>query len=292
MSRLNYHHLYYFWRVAKLGHLTQAADELAVSQSALSAQIKQLEHSMGAQLFRREGRRLVLTELGQDTLLYAEDIFQRGAELERMLKQGGERAQTLRIGMLASMSRNFIEGFIDPILHRHDHTYQLYARSQTELLQSLSHHQLDLVLTNLDVASEQAGLWQTQLLARQHVSVVAPAEFEQLDDIRLAAERHPWVVPAQTSALRPAFDSYCAQQQIEPFITAEADDMAMLRLLARDSKALAVLPAVVVRDELRQNLLQRWFDLPKVYENFYAVTLPRQRPHPLIRELLEPYTRV
>ena len=85
MNRLNYHHLYYFWQVAKGGNLTETAQRLHISQSALSAQIKQLEHSMQVQLFSRQGRKLVLTDSGYQTLKYAEDIFSRGAELEQLL---------------------------------------------------------------------------------------------------------------------------------------------------------------------------------------------------------------
>lgn len=80
MNKLNYHHLYYFWRVAKQGNLTKTAEALHISQSALSAQIRQLEATMGVELFVREGRQLRLTESGQSALVYAEEIFKRGAE--------------------------------------------------------------------------------------------------------------------------------------------------------------------------------------------------------------------
>ena len=86
MSRLNYHHLYYFWRVATLGNLTEAARQLHVSQSALSSQIRQLEDSMETQLFERRGKRLFLTATGQRVLGYANDIFSRGEELESLVR--------------------------------------------------------------------------------------------------------------------------------------------------------------------------------------------------------------
>jgi len=121
MPRLNYHHLYYFWQVAKSGNLTKTAKVLHVAQSALSSQIKQLEESMDVSLFEREGRTLVLTEAGQRTLGYAEDIFSKGEELESLLRKGiSPIEQTLRIGTLASMSRNFIEGFVEPLIGRND----------------------------------------------------------------------------------------------------------------------------------------------------------------------------
>lgn len=112
MSRLNYHHLYYFWQVAKLGNLTQAAKELHVSQSALSAQIKQLEHNVGVSLFERVGRNLMLTDQGKKVLSYADDIFTTGQELEALLSKGVQSTTHVTIGVLTTLSRNFVEAFI------------------------------------------------------------------------------------------------------------------------------------------------------------------------------------
>src|SRR6056297_2424376 len=100
--RLNYRHLYYFWRVATEGNLTAAAKKLHVSQSALSSQIRLLEESTATQLFDRGGRRMTLTDAGQRVLGYATDIFAKGEELESLLRHGMEpEAQKLRIGMLS-----------------------------------------------------------------------------------------------------------------------------------------------------------------------------------------------
>lgn len=88
MSRLNYHHLYYFWSVARIGNLTQAAKELHLSQSALSTQIKQLEHTINIELFERKGRTLALTDMGKRVQMYANDIFTKGEELSSFIHKG------------------------------------------------------------------------------------------------------------------------------------------------------------------------------------------------------------
>ncbi|RUO62194.1 LysR family transcriptional regulator [Pseudidiomarina insulisalsae] len=292
MTRLNYHHLYYFWRVAKQGNLTATAEKLAISQSALSSQINQLEHSIGQPLFAREGRTLVLTELGHTVLNYAEDIFQRGEELQQLLKRGVTTLPSLRIGMLSSMSRNFIESFIEPLLSNAARdagaSFRLLARPQPELLDLLAQHQIDVVLTNREVSVSDDVAWQSQLLSRQPLSVIAPASRTDLPDhISPAYRAQQWVVPGSASPLRTAFEGFCTQHQLEPDIIAEVDDMAMLRLLARDSGALAAMPAVVVRDELRSGILSKRFELPNAFENFYAVTLSRKFQHPLLPELLQ-----
>jgi len=288
MARLNYHHLYYFWQVAKEGNLTRAAARSHVSQSALSIQIKQLEEAMGIQLFKRDGRRLVLTEAGQRTFHYAGEIFSKGEELESFLLSGAESGSaTISIGVLSTMSRNFIESFIEPLLLRQDVRFDLQARGQGNLLNDLANHQIDLALTNIQVGGSSERLWESQLLARQPVSIVAPPGLVSSRKFSRQYKEQRWVLPVEGSPIRAGFDSFCAQQQFTPTIVAEANDMAMLRLLARDTHALAVLPSVVVKDELSSGRLVHMMDLPNLYENFYAVTVRRQFPSRLISELLQ-----
>jgi len=287
MPRLNYHHLYYFWQVAKTGNLTRAAKNQHISQSALSSQIRQFEHNMGVDLFAREGRTMRLTEVGQRTFDYAEDIFARGEELETLLLKGQVTSmQTLRIGALATMSRNFVEGFIEPLMPREDVRYSLHARRQTSLLNDLSNHQLDLALTNIEVMGGDQQLLQCQLLARQPVSIIGPPGLSPGKGFSAHYHDRHWVLPSGESPIRAAFESFCSQHGFKPTVVAEADDMAMLRLLARDTSAMAVLPNVVVRDELASGILACYMELPNIYENFYAVTVKRQYRHELIGTLI------
>ena len=290
MSRLNYHHLYYFWQVAKGGNLTETAQRLHISQSALSSQIKQLEQSMQVQLFNRQGRKLVLTDSGYQTLKYAEDIFSRGAELEQLLQQGMQPQRSpIRIGALATMSRNFIESFIAPLLATADSRYSLLSMNQTALLNALAAHQLDLALSNIAVQGNDSQLWQCRLLARQPVAVIGPPGTAQTDNLAEYQQRR-WVLPPVQSPIRTAFDALAAQYQLQPDVVAEADDMAMLRLLARDSGALTVMPEVVVKDELQTRRLVKYLTLPQVYENFYIITTQRDLLHPQLTQLLQAFT--
>ncbi|MDF2180231.1 LysR family transcriptional regulator [Aliiglaciecola sp. CAU 1673] len=275
MPKLNYHHLYYFWQVACTGNLTQAAADLHTSQSALSAQIRQLEHNMDVQLFHRQGRKLVLTEVGQQTLLMANDIFAKGEELEAMLKGSSPAATPLRIGAIANMSRNFIEAFVSPLLHDPSASFTLTSKGITELLQELANHQLDVVLSNINVAPDSQQLWQVQMLARQPLSIVGPVSKAPQSSFPEGYENMRWVLPGKRTEMRAAFDAFCSRWQFEPNVQAEADDMAMLRLLARDTGALAVLPKVVVKDEISTKQLMEYMVLPKAFEHFYAITIKR-----------------
>ncbi|HEY7884312.1 MAG TPA: LysR family transcriptional regulator [Cellvibrionaceae bacterium] len=291
MSRLNYHHLYYFWRVAAEGNLTRVAEALHLSQSALSAQIRQLEGRIGKPLFERRNRTMVLTEVGYQVFNYAEVIFTKGEELEWLISEGIEpEYQRIRIGMLSTMSRNFIEGFIAPLLNstsRKVH-FSLHARGMANLMDGLAGHQFDVVLTNTQLPPTGApdAAWQSQLLARQPLSIIGPPQSEPGSTFPEGYDSLRWVMPGENHEIRRSFDGYCSQHQFRPDILGEADDMAMLRLLARDSGALSVLPEVVVKDELEQGQLKVFERLPNVYENFYAITLPREFMPSLVSELL------
>ena len=134
-TRLNYRHLYYFWMVAKEGHLTRVAEQLHVSQSALSMQIRQLEEQLGYALFLREGRALKLTELGHVVLDYADNIFAMGNELIEVVAAGrGQRSQRLRVGAVATLSRNFQENFLRPVMGMADVKLVLESGTLDELL--------------------------------------------------------------------------------------------------------------------------------------------------------------
>lgn len=289
MSRLNYHHLHYFWAVAKEGHLTRAAARLHVSQSALSAQIKQLEEQLGQALFTRVGRSLQLTEAGQLALGYAESIFAAGAELTALLREGRrDERQVLRIGAVATLSRNFQENFLRPLLGRADVELVLQSGSLDDLLSRLRVHTLDLVLSNQRVHASTEDPWRCQRIARQPVSVVGRPRLKR-KAFRFPEElaEVPLLLPGRSNDIRAGFDLMCEQQGIRYTLRAEVDDMAMLRLLARDSDSVALLPTVVVQDELRSGRLVEYGVVPHLHESFYAISVQRRFSPPLLKALLK-----
>jgi LysR family transcriptional activator of nhaA len=289
MSRLNYHHLHYFWAVAKEGNLTRAAAHLHVSQSALSTQIKQLESQFGQALFTRSNRVLQLTEAGQVALSYAEMIFGMGSELMALLRDSQRRErQILRIGGVSTLSRNFQENLLKPLLARPDVELSLQSGSLKELLTRLSVHNLDLVLSNRRVHGDADHPWRCRRIAHQPVSLVGKPRTNS-ERFRFPAELagQPLLLPGRDSDIRAAFDLLCEQLGLRYQVLAEVDDMAMLRLLARDSQGIALLPAVVVQDELRSGLLEEYCIVPNLYEDFYAITVQRHFEPPLLTSLLK-----
>ena len=282
VEQLNFHHLRYFWAVARDGNLTRTAARLRVAQSALSAQIRQLEAQLGRALFARSGRRLALTEAGELTLAYAEQIFTAGTELTATLARGRRREQPLRLGAVATLSRNFQESFIRPLLTEPDVRLCLESGVLADLLRRLEQHTLDLVLSNRPASHDPL---RCRRIARQQVSVVGSRRYPRF---RFPADLagQPLIVPGRESDLRSEFEALCEQAGVRIRVLAEVDDMATIRLLARDTTALALVPTVVVRDELRAGALHEHCVVPGLYETFYAITAARAFPHPLVAATL------
>jgi LysR family transcriptional activator of nhaA len=277
-SRLNYRHLYYFWMVAAEGNLTRVAERLHVSQSALSTQIRQLEEQMGHALFLRESRALKLTEMGHLVLDYAENIFAMGSELIETIAAGtGHASQCLRVGGVATLSRNFQENFLRPAMGLENVKLVLESGTLQELLGRLAVHKLDVVLSNRPVGASQDQAWRCRRIAKQPVCLIGRPRATR-KAFRFPEDMHGMklLLPGHSSDIRTEFDMLCEAQHIKVDIFAEVDDMAMLRLLTRDSGGVALAPAVVVQDELKAGTLEQYCLVPDLYENFYAITTERR----------------
>ncbi|WP_265519776.1 LysR family transcriptional regulator [Nitratireductor luteus] len=289
MAELNFHHLRYFHTVAHEGNLTRAAQRLNVSQSAVSSQIRQLEERLGQSLFERRGRTLVLTEAGRIALDHADAIFAAGDELLNTLgERPSGRRQVLRVGSLATLSRNFQIGFLRPLLGRDDVEIVIRSGALGDLLQNLETQRLDVVLANISPPRDAATPWISHAIAEQPVSLIGiPERIGEGATFRDLLAREPLILPTVESSIRSGIDALFDRLNIRPRIAAEIDDMAMIRLLAREGVGLAVVPPIVVKDELASGRLVEVDRFPQLSETFYAVTLSRRFPNPLLRELID-----
>jgi LysR family transcriptional activator of nhaA len=287
MSELNYNHLRYFWAVAVDGSLTRTANRLNLSQSALSVQIRKLEARLGHPLFERRNRQLHLTEAGRLTLDHAITIFAVGEDLVETLGETGKTRRAVRVGALATLSRNFQMGFLRPILGAPDIDIILRSGSPAELLQALQSLKLDVVLTNQAAQSDALTPFVSHRLTEQQVSLVGPpARVIGKPTLHQLLAAHPVILPTTDSSVRTGFDALMARLGIRPQIAAEVEDMAMMRLLAREGIGLAVLPPIVVKEELASGLLIEADELPGIVEAFYAITVERRFPNPILQRLL------
>jgi LysR family transcriptional activator of nhaA len=250
-------------------------------------QIQKLETDLGHALFERRGRQLVLTEAGRITLDHADAIFAMSDELVGTLQARGQERIVLRVGSMATLSRNFQLQFLRPLFGRDDVEIVVRSGGFADLLRGLEAHRLDVVLANTVPSRDAATPWVTQALADQAVSLVGHADYAAgARSLKALLRDEPLVLPGAETGIRIGFNALADRLGVAPRIAAEVDDMAMLRLLARERVGLAVVPSIVVRDELESGELVEIAQLPDLAEHFHAITLLRRFPNPLLRELL------
>ena len=288
---LNYHHLRHFWMIARHRSMTRAAAKLKISQSTLSEQLAELEEWLGQPLFDRRGRELHLTDAGRVALEHAETIYTTGHELITRFRQSDQnRQRSLRIGAVGPLSKNLQFDFIQPILADTRTKVVVVAGALDELTRQLQEHRLDLVLSNIPLRADQEQNVFNHLLGEVPVFLVggkkikmSPTAFPRfLKDV-------PLFLPSRQSDVRADFDLLLANAGIEPFVHAEVDDMALLRLLALSGEGLALVSKIVVERELQSSKIKFMLRVPGLSEKFYALTVRKRFQNGWLGQIVETF---
>ena len=288
---LNYHHLRHFWMIARHRSMTKAAEKLKISQSTLSEQLAELEEWLGQPLFDRRGRELHLTDAGRVALEHAETIYTTGHELITRFRQAGEtRQRVLRIGAVGPLSKNLQFDFIQPLLADMQTKVVVVAGALDELMRQLHEHKVDLVLSNIPLRADQEQNVFNHLLGEVPVFLVggkklklSPGKFPKfLKDV-------PLFLPSRQSDVRADFDLILANANIEPFVHAEVDDMALLRLLALSGEGLALVSKIVVERELQSRNIKFMLRVPGLFERYYALTVRKRLANAWLAEIVEAF---
>jgi len=284
MEWLNYHHLRYFWVVAKEGSLKKAAEKLHVSQPSISEQLKELEEALGEALFRRSGRSKALTDAGQIAFRYAEEIFGLGAELVRAVKQR-PGAQSLRfyVGVADAIPKLVVNDILRPALAMPQTVHIICREGKMEdLLAQLAAHRLDIVLADEPASSSLKFRAFTHLLGESGVTFCAAPKLAARLRRGFPASLHeaPALLPTENTALRRCLEQWFQQREIRPHVVAEFDDAALMKVMAVDEKGFAPIPTVVAAEAITRYGLQRIGTTEECKEQFYAITAERKIVHP------------
>jgi LysR family transcriptional activator of nhaA len=284
MEWLNYHHLRYFWVVAKEGGLKKAAEKLHVSQPSISEQIKELEEALGEPLFRRSGRSNVLTDAGQIVLRYAEEIFGLGAELMRAVKQRpGVQSLRFYVGVADAIPKLVVNDILKPVLTMPQTVHIICREGKMEdLLAQLAAHRLDVVLADEPASSSLKFKAFTHLLGESGVCFCAAPRLAARLRKGFPASLHdaPALLPTENTALRRCLEQWFQRQQIRPRVVAEFDDAALMKVLAVDGRGFAPIPEVVAGEAISRYKLQKVGATRECKEQFYAITAERRIIHP------------
>jgi LysR family transcriptional activator of nhaA len=283
---LNYHHLLYFYVVAREGSIARATTVLDLTQPTISGQLRTLEQALGEKLFERRGRNLVLTETGHVIYRYAEEIFSLGDELLRTL-QGQPTSGPLRfaVGISDSLPKLTTYRLLAPALALKSPMRLLLRIGKTDqLLADLSIHALDLVLSDAPINPGVKVRAFNHLLGECDVTVfatVANAEKYRRNFPR-SLQDAPFLLPTQGTALRRSLEQWFEAEDIHPTVAAEVEDVALLQVLGQEGLGLFAAPTVVEEEIKRQYGVRPVGRIEAVKERFYAISIDRKLKHPAV----------
>ncbi len=284
MEWLNYHHLRYFWVVAKEGGLKRAADKLHVSQPSISEQINELEDAVGEPLFRRSGRSNVLTDAGQVVMRYAEEIFGLGAEMMRAVKQRpGLQSLRFYVGVADALPKLVVNEIIKPVLTMPQTVHILCREGKMEdLLSQLAAHKLDIVLADEPASSSLTFRSFTHLLGESGVCFCATSKLAARLRKGFPATLNdaPALLPSENTAMRRSLEKWFQEKQVRPRVIGEFDDAALMNVMAADEKGFVPICKVVASEAAARFQLREIGAVDGCQQQFYAITAERRIVHP------------
>lgn len=286
MEALNYHHLRYFWVVAREGGLVAAGKVLRLSHPTLSAQIHALEDQLGEKLFTKVGRKLALTETGRVVFRYAEEIFTLGHELVDTV-QGRSTGQSLRleVGIVDVVPKLVVRRLLQPALTLPEPVRLVcYEAPLEQLLAQLAQHELDVVLSDAPVPSGSSVRAYGHLLGETGVSFFGTKELVKTYKRGFPGSLSgaPLLLPLENLTLRRSLNQWFDRHDIKPRVVAEFEDTALLKVFGGDGVGLFPAPTVVEDEVVAQYGVQLLGRVAEVRERFHAITVERRLKHPAV----------
>lgn len=292
MDWLNYHHLLYFWAVAKEGSISAACKKLHLAQPTISGQLKKLEEAVGQKLYDRAGRGLVLTDAGRTVFRYADEIFSIGEELKEALKgRPTDRPLHLTVGVPDSLPKMIAYRLIEPAF-RLDQKVHVECREGKlqDLLGELATHSVDVVLSDMQAASFVSVRAFNHLLGESGTSFFAAAglaERVSSGEFPQNLNGMPMLLPSGAATLRRTIDHWLYSNEIRPEVVGDFEDTALMKVFAQAEHGVIPAPTAVEDEICYQYGLEVVGRVPKIVERFYAITVERRIKHPAVVALTE-----
>ena len=291
MEWLNYHHLLYFWVVAREGSVAKACKRLRLAQPTISGQIRSLEESLKTALFKRQGRNLVLTETGQTVFRYAEEIFALGQELQQALKNL-PTGRTLRVfvGVTDSLPKLIVHRLLEPILRLPEEARITCIEGEPDrLIAQLALHELDLVLSDAPANPKLGFKAFSHLLGECGMTF-----FGSTDLVRSyragfpeSLDAAPFLMPSENASIRRPLDQWFDKHGIRPRIRGEFADSGLLKAFGQCGEGIFAAPSAVEDDVMRMYQVGIIGRDPTLRERFYAISVEKRLRHPAVIAISE-----
>lgn len=285
MEWLNYHHLLYFWTVVREGGVSRAAEKLSLAQPTVSAQIKLLEDVVGEQLFERQGRRLVLTDVGRLVYRYADEIFVIGRELVETLRgrPASGRPLPLTVGVANAVPKLIVLRLLQPAMSGEPAIRLTCREDSTEtLLGELATHALDVVIADEPAPPHVRVKVFSHLLGESDTTffAVAPLAAKLRRGFPRSLNGAPLLLPTPPTALRRALDQWFDAEELHPDIAGEFDDSALMKAFGEVSAVVFPAPSAIESEVIQQHKVKVVGRTKAVRERYFAISVERRVKHP------------
>ena len=285
MEWLNYHHLFYFWNVAKEGTVSRAAEKLHLARSTVTAQVRELENVVGQQLFDKKGRYLEVTEFGKQVFEYADEIFAIGRELKDFVSTGKSVHKKFIVGMPDVVPKLVAVELLKPAIH---HPEQLrivcYEGKLDQLIADLALHKLDLVISDAPAPATLDFRVYNHKLGECGLSFLAVPEIAKQYRRKFPQSLHesPMLLPTNNTALRKMFNQWLDDNGIHPQIVAEFEDSALLKVFGQSGLGIVPIPTAIEKTVMKQYGMSVVGRLEEVIDRFYAISVEKRVHHPAV----------
>jgi len=286
MDWLNYHHLLYFWVVAREGSIARACESLHLSQPTISNQLRKLERAVGGKVFERAGRGLSLTETGRLLFRYAEEIFSLGRELQDAVR-GRPTGQPLRfaVGVADVLPKLIVFRLLRPAFQLSDTIHTVCSEgSFEELLERLAGHELDLVLSDSPIPSGTRVRAYNHLLGSCGVAFFGTKSLARRlrKDFPSSLDNAPLLLPTRANTLRRALDQFFDENNLRPRVIGEFQDSALLKVFGQEGLGVFPAPEAIRNEVERQYDVEYVGTIDKIRETFFAISAERRLKHPAV----------
>ncbi|HMQ09725.1 MAG TPA: LysR family transcriptional regulator [Oligoflexia bacterium] len=290
MDWLNYHHLYYFWQVAKCGSISKATEELRLAQPTISAQLKQLENNLGHKLFIKDGRALKLSEMGRIVYAYAQDIFSIGHDLKNTLKNlNHQGTHDLNIGITMMIPKLLSYKLINKLFNSNKKIVpHCFEDNLSSLLERLTLHEVDVVLSDAPVPPLLNIKAYNHFLGESPISFcVAQAMVEKLNGpFPHCLDQFPFILPTKDTSLRQSLLLWFEKNNIHPNFVAEIQDSALMKMLGQEGHGIFAIPSSIEQDVVKNYNTKVIGKTTAVKESIYAITIKRKIQNPALSQFL------
>lgn len=291
MEWLNYHHLYYFWSVARSGTVSAAAEELHLARTTVTSQVRELEKVAGQKLFRKSGRYLELTEFGQHVFRYAEEIFSIGRELKDFMRTGRPNtSQKFVVGMPDVVPKLIAFELLKPAIH-HSDGFQIICHEGKlhELMGDLALHRLDLILSDAAAPPTVDVKAYNHRLGECGLSFLAVPEMARKYRSKFPRSLNgaPVCLPTDLTAVRRSLNHWLDDNDIHPKIVAEFEDSALLKVFGQSGLGIVPVPTAIEKEVKKQYEMQLVGRLDEVVDRFFAISVEKRVHHPAVQAIVK-----